>query len=187
LKALADKFDGKIYAINLPETAIDVSTGKFKPQGFTPEKYFASIINNMHVLKQDFKKSLVMQYVNFFPGECLPWQDKHFMSRIFAYAKRYHIGLGGPDIAPYRKIQMYNSYKYFHKYKGQLTAVAIAVQSGDYLYINPKTKKKYTTKDFVNFAINYLGVDHLLWIVDEPFFSKKFVPSIKDRTIFSNC
>ena len=187
LKVLADKFDGKIYAINLPETAIDVATGKHAPLGFTPEKYFISVINNMHILRQRFKKSLVIQYVNFFPGECLPWQNKHFMSRIFAYAKKYHIGLGGPDIVPYRKIQMYNSYKYFHQYKGQLAAVAMAVQSGDYLYTNPKTKKKYTTKDFVGFAINYLSVDDLLWIVNEPFFSKKFVPAIRNKTIFDGC
>jgi len=187
LKALADKFDGELYAINLPETAIDVSIGKFKPQGFTPEKYFASVIDNMRVLRQSFKKSLVIQYVNYFPGECLPWQNKHFMSRLFAYAKRHHIGLGGPDVVPYRKCQMYNSYKYFHLYKGQLAAVAMAVQSGDYLYINPKTKKKYTTKDFVCFAVNYLGVDHLFWIVNEPFFSKKFIPAIKNKTIFDGC
>jgi hypothetical protein len=184
-KALANKFDGKVYAVNLPETAIDVTVGKHAPLGFTPEKYFNAVINNMRVLKQSFSKSLVIQYVNFFPGEWLPWTDKHFMSRIFAYAKEYHIGLGGPDVAPYRKGQMQNSYKYFHRYKGKLTAVAIAVQSGDYLYTNPKTKQKYTTKDFVSFAVNYLGVDHLFWTVQEPFFSKKFIPAIKKNFCLS--
>ena len=57
-----------------------------------------------------------MQYANFWPCE---WDnDQKYMSRAFEFAKQNRIGLGGPDIVPYKKAQMKNSYPFFHRYKG---------------------------------------------------------------------
>ena len=68
-----------------------------------------------------------MLYANFWPCE---WNnDQKYMSRTFEFALAHGIGLGGPDIVPWRKAQMKNSYPFFNKYKGKLPLVAMAVQS----------------------------------------------------------
>ena len=91
-----------------------------------------------------------MQYANFWPCE---WDnDRKFMSRAFEFAKQKRIGLGGPDIVPYKKAQMKNSYPFFNRYKGKLSLVAMAVQEPTLTYTNPETKKKFTREEFVAFA-----------------------------------
>ena len=117
LIALGKQFDGKIKGINLPETAIDLNKNKMPPY-FTCNRYFDSIINNLKVLRSAFKKSNVVQYINFFPCE---WNnDHHYMSRLFRFARENNIGLGGPDAIPHRRGQMKNSYPFFNRYKGKL-------------------------------------------------------------------
>ncbi len=120
-----------------------------------------------------------MQYVNFFPGEFLPWEGKGYLKKFFKQAAKNNIGLGGPDLSPYKKGAMNNSYKFFHQYKHKLAVVGIAVQYSNYSYINPKTNKKYTIQDFVDFGKNYLGVDIIFWNVQEPFYSQKLKPYIE--------
>ena len=106
-------------------------------------------------------KSHVVQYVNFWPCE---WNnDKKFMSRAFEFAHANGIGLGGPDIVPYKKAQMKNSYPFFNQYKGKLSLVAMAVQEPTLTYTNPETKKPFTREEFVAFAQDYLGVDIIFW------------------------
>ena len=183
LSALAKEFDGKIYAVNLPETAIDVSTKK-PPLGYTCDNYFNATIENITYLRKSFKQSRVIQYVNFFPCE---WNNDHnYMGRLFKLAQTNNIGLGNPDTVPYKKGQMKNSYPFFNKYKGQLPLVAIAIQEPDYTYINPKTKKKFTTSELANFAQDYLGVNAVFWNVEEPSFSKTVLPQIKNNKLFIN-
>ena len=156
LQALGKRFDGKIAGINLTETVIDLNTKKYPPL-FICNKYYKPILNHMSTLKSSFKKSYVMQYVNFFPCE---WHNDHrYMSHIFAYAYKHHIGLGGLDVALYRRGQMKNSYPYFHRYKGKLLLVAFAIQEPDYTYINPKTNKHFFIPELYDFAHNYLGAN----------------------------
>ena len=160
LIALANKFDGKIYGINLPETAIDIDI-KHDKTGFSCDKYFNATLDNLSVAKKAFKKSHVVQYINFFPCE---WDDDHkYMSRLFDFAIKNKIGLGGPDVVPYRKAQMHNSYPFYHKYKDKLTLTSMAVQEPDYTYTNPKTKKHFTHTELNDFATNYLGANIIFW------------------------
>lgn len=162
IQALATKFDGKIYGINLPETAIDVK--KQDKTGFNCKSYFNAEIENMMAAKSAFKHSYVVQYVNFFPCE---WNNDHgYMSELFHYASAHNIGLGGPDVVPYKKAQMHNSYPFFHKYRHKLPIIAMAVQSPDYSYVNPKTKKTYSKADFRKFAEDYLGANIIFWDVE---------------------
>ncbi len=155
LSKLAVEFDGKIAGINLSETAIDVK----KAQQFSCDSYFNATMDNLKFLRQVFKTSYVVQYVNSFPCE---WDNDHkYMSRIFEYASKNHIGLGGPDVIPDNKPAMHNSYPFFNRYKGKLFLVAIAIQSPDHSYINPKTKKHYTNQEIMNFAKDYLGANIL--------------------------
>ncbi|MDC8104106.1 hypothetical protein MTQ00_06085 [Chryseobacterium sp. B21-037] len=163
--ALAEKFDGRIQGINLPETSIDIEMKKDKT-GFSCDRYFQAEIDNLKFAKEVFKKSNVLQYVNFFPCE---WENDHqYMSRLFKFAKENNVGLGGPDIVPNKNAQMKNSYPFFNQYKGQLSLVAMAVQEPTLTYKNPKTKKPFTKEEFVEYAGNYLGVDIIFWSVETP-------------------
>ena len=80
--------------------------------------------------------------------------------------------MGGPDIVPWRKAQMNNSYPFFNRYSGKLDLVAMAVQEPTLTYTNPKTEKKFTREEFVAFARDYLGVDIIFWSVSAPWLSE---------------
>ena len=178
-KKLSAKFDGKIYGINLPETAVDFDLKK-PPKDFTPDRYFYAELDNKEALRKAFHKSIVIQYVNFFPGE---WSNDHdYMGRLFTDAIKHKIGLGGPDVVPYRKSQMKNSYPFFYKYRGKLSEVAIAIQRADYTYKNPETNDYYTFSDFYSFTQGYLGASILFWNMQEPFLSSKLLPEIKNQS-----
>src|SRR4051812_2702089 len=141
LKALAEKFDGQIYGINLPETSIDLDP-KHEPKGFSCDAYFSAEMENLAFARKAFEKSLVVQYVNFWPCE---WENDHkYMGRLFDFAEKNNVGLGGPDIVPNRKAQMKNSYPFFNKYKGKLSYVGLAVQEPTLTYKNPATRKPFT-------------------------------------------
>lgn len=173
LTALAKQFDGDIFGINLPETAIDLDTQRNNAD-FSCDKYFHATIENIGFAKKNFKKSYVVQYVNFWPCE---WNNDHqYMSRLFAFAKRYQIGLGGPDIIPNKKEQMANAYPFFHQYQGKLSLVAMAVQEPTLTYTNPKTQKPFTYQEFVNYAKDYLGVNIIFWSTASPWL-KKYHPN----------
>ncbi|PWC14584.1 hypothetical protein DDT52_20790 [Brenneria roseae subsp. roseae] len=170
ISALAQTFDGRIEGINLPETAIDIDI-KHDKTGFSCDKYYAATLDNLKFTRSVFKKSHVVQYVNFWPCE---WDNDHkYMSRLFQFAKDNNIGLGGPDIVPHKKAQMHNSYPYFNRYKNKLPLVAMAVQEPTLTYINPVTHKKFSREEFVDFAENYLGADIIFWSVDSPWLSGK--------------
>ncbi len=165
ISALAKKFDGKIQGVNLPETSIDIDT-KRDTTGFSCDRYFQAELDNLKFARNTFHQSYVLQYVNFFPCE---WENDHqYMSRLFDFAHKNNIGLGGPDIVPDKKAQMKNSYPFFHQYKGKLSLVAMAVQEATLTYTNPKTKKPFTKEEFVNYAQNYLGVNIIFWSVESP-------------------
>ncbi len=160
IQKLAERFDGEIFGLNLPESAIDIDR-KHDRTGFTCDAYFQAEMENMEFARHVFSKSLVVQYVNFWPCE---WADDHrYMSRAFETAARLGIGLGGPDIVPYRKAQMDNSYRLFHQYRKRLTVVAMGVQEPTLTYTNPATGRKFTRDEFVDFAVNHLGAEIIFW------------------------
>jgi len=165
LSALARKFDGRVWGINLPESSADVDQ-KNDRTGFTCDGYFEATLENIGHARKVFEKSHVVQYANFWPCE---WENNHhYMSRTFEFAKQHGIGLGGPDIVPYKKAQMKNSYPFFNRYKGQLSLVAMAIQEPTLTYTNPETKKRFTRDEFVAFAQDYLGVDVIFWSTTSP-------------------
>jgi hypothetical protein len=165
LGALARQFDGRVAGVNLPETAAGVDIERDKT-GFTCEGYFNAELENIAFARKAFKKSHVVLYANFWPCE---WNDeKKFMSRTFAFAQENGIGLGGPDIVPYKRAQMKNSYPFFNRYKGKLSLVAMAVQQPTLTYTNPETKKPFTREEFMAFAEDYLGVNIIFWTTESP-------------------
>jgi hypothetical protein len=165
LAALAREFDGRIFGMNLPETAADIDQ-KNDRTGFDCDRYFEAELANAQFARRAFRESHVVQYVNFWPCE---WNDdRRYMSRTFALAERERIGLGGPDIVPFRKGQMKNAYPFFNRYKGKLSLVAMAVQQPTLTYRNPATGKPFTHAQFLEFARDYLGVDIIFWTVESP-------------------
>jgi len=165
LRALAQAYDGRIHGINLPESAVEVDPEKDRT-GFTCDAYFAAEMENARVARAAFRTSHVVQYVNFWPCE---WNDDHrYMSRFFEFASANRIGLGGPDVVPWRPGQMKNSYPFFNRYRGKLDLVAMAVQEPTLTYTNPKTGRKFTREEFVAFARDYLGADIIFWSVAAP-------------------
>ncbi len=182
LTKLGKQFDGKIKGINLTETAIDLNKNKMPPS-FTCDRYFNSILNNLRTLRAAFRKSSVVQYINFLPCE---WNnDHHYMSRLFAFARKNNIGLGGPDVVPYRRGQMKNSYPFFHLYKNKLPLITFAIQEPDYTYKNPKTGKHFTAEDLYLFAKNYLGAKILFWNTQQPEYSRYILPLLNKISIMS--
>lgn len=176
LYALGEKFDGKIEGINLPETAITFGDkGEKNPPGFTPEIYKDAVIKNMEILKKAFPKSVTIQYANFMPGEFLPWEDHGYLREIYQAAKEAKIGVGGPDLLPYKKGQMNNGYHFMNE-AGDTVPIGIAVQDGNYAYINPKTNKKITLQELIDFATNQLKADYIFWCTEEPYYSKDLIP-----------
>ena len=165
LAALAEKFDGRIYGVNLPETAVDLDR-KHDRTHFACDAYFAAELENAKFARAVFRKSHVVQYINFWPCE---WENsRRYMSRAFAFAAANGIGLGGPDIVPNQRGQMKNSYPFFHEYKGRLALVAMAVQEPTLTYTNPATGKKFTKDEFIDFARDYLGADVVFWSIASP-------------------
>src|SRR5689334_2552948 len=85
LTALAGKFDGRVYGINLPESAADIDEAK-DSTGFTCDGYFAAELENIRHARRVFRRSHVVQYVNFWP---CGWNDEHgYFTRFFEIAAR---------------------------------------------------------------------------------------------------
>jgi hypothetical protein len=170
LQALAAKLDGRVFGINLPETAVDIDP-KQDQTGFDCDRYFEAERENIAFARRVFTRTHVVQYINFWPCE---WaDDRKYMSRFFEFAAQNRIGLGGPDIVPHRPGQMKNSYPFFNRYKGKLALVAMAVQEPTLTYQNPATKLPFTREEFVGFARDYLGVDIIFWSLSTPWLQGK--------------
>ena len=179
LTALGKQFDGKIEGINLPETSVDFgNTGKYYPEGFSPEAYRDAIIKYMAMVKKTFPNSVVILYANFMPGEWLPLNDKSYLRSLYEFASKEKIGMGGPDIKIYQKGHMDHGYKFLSEYTNSITS-GVAVQEGNYEEINPKTGKSVTVKEIYDFANEYLGLDYIFWCTQEPYYTNELLPFLK--------
>lgn len=61
-------------------------------------------------MKRAFPKSVVMQYANFMPGEWLPHDDRGYLRSVYAHARAWGVGVGGPDLLPFRPAQLSHAY-----------------------------------------------------------------------------
>jgi hypothetical protein len=179
LHALGKEFDGRIEGLNLPETSVDFGEGgRLFPSGFTVDGYRDAVLDNLLALKRAFPKSVVMQYANFMPGEWLPGADHGYLRSVFRNARDLKVGVGAPDLLPYRPSQMAHAYPLLRETAGKVPT-GIAVQWGNYEATNPKTGKRVTIAELVDFASAYLKSDYIFWCVQEPFFSREVVPFLR--------
>lgn len=163
LSAIAKEFDGKITGLNMPETSIGVDQSA---NNYSNETYFRGELENAGYAAEVFKKSYVVQYVNFWPDG---WNDENnrFTDSFNFYAE-HGVGVGGPDLIPFKKTQLQNSYPFLAKYHDKVPISVIAVQEPDLAEINPHTGKKFTTKEFVDYATNVLKVRIIFWATTSP-------------------
>jgi hypothetical protein len=174
LRALGQALDGRIAGINFSESSIDIGEalpdGRTRyPKGFTPARYVHALQENMQVLAGVFQHSVPMVYLNFLPDEWLPEQDRGYMRGLFAKAQALGMGVGGPDLTPYKKGPMSQSYPFFHAYPPRLFK-AMAVQSGNLRQINPHTGAPYTVQDLLDFGHDYLGLNVVFWGIEDDSF-----------------
>lgn len=166
IAAVAERYDGEIEGLNLPETAYQLPEGP--NDGFDCDAYFEAELENILFARAAFADSHVVQYVNFFPCE---WNNNRgYMERFFEVAVERGIGLGGPDIVPYRRGQMRNSYPFFNRRHRELPVIAMAVQEATLTYTNPRTGNRFTREEFIDFGTDYLGVDIIFWTQEAPWF-----------------
>ncbi len=137
-----------------------------------------NIITNMKALKRAFPKSVAMQYANFMPGEWRPTQDKGYLRVVYKAAKELRVGVGGPDLLPYRPGQLKSSYPLISDAAG-IVPTGIAVQEGNYEDVNPRTGKRITIPELLRFATEELKVDYIFWCTQEPYYSEQVVPILK--------
>ena len=178
LVALGKEFDGKIEGVNLAETAFDIGdTEALFPNGFSGESYRDGIIANMKALRAAFPKSTVLVYANFMPGDSSTENNAHPRAVYYA-AFRLDIGVGGPDLLPYKPNQMTHSYPLIRASPSRIR-VGVAVQDGNYQHVNPKTGKQVTIAEIIDFGKEYLRVDYIFWCTEEPYYSQQLIPFMK--------
>jgi len=173
---LGKRFDGRIEGINLPESSVDFgSSGRWHPSGFTYEIYRDAIKANMKILRIAFPKSVCIQYANFMPGDFGAFEKNFLLKSLYDYGKEIGVGMGGPDIKVNAPFQMINSYALIHN-SGDSIITGVAVQDGNYGYVNPKTHQQVTIAEILDFATNYLRLNYIFWCTEEPFYSKQVLP-----------
>jgi hypothetical protein len=179
LHALGKEFDGRIEGVNLNETSVVFGESvRLFPKGYSFEIYRDAIITNMKALKRAFPKSVAMQYGNFMPGEWRPTDDKGYLRAVYQAAKESNIGMGGPDLMPYRPGQLLGSYPLIREAAG-VVPTAIAVQDGNLAEVNPATGKRVEVSELMRFAADYLKVDYVFWGIKEPYYSRDVIPFLR--------
>ena len=176
LQALGKEFDGKIEGINLQETAIGV-----KDSSFSEIAYINGLKENMLALKKAFPTSTTMIYANFIPGEWLPGNDKGYLRGIYQYGEEIGVGLGGPDLMVTRKGQLNHILALMHE--GHYTVpLGIAIQDGNYTgktggeVEDNGTNRKNIVPLLHGFAKDFLRVDYMFWVNQEPYFEEDVIP-----------
>ncbi|MFZ5940895.1 MAG: hypothetical protein ACOYXB_10000 [Bacteroidota bacterium] len=176
--ALGKEFDGIVEGLNTEETAVTFGNGPLHPAGFDYERYKDAFIENIIALKTSFPTSTVMVYANFMPGGYLPYGDTTLLKAVYIEAWKNNIAVGGPDLFPYKKEQMQNSYQ-FIKLSYTRVPTALAVQDGNYDYINPLTARPVRASDIYLFAQNELHLSYIFWGTEQPYFNQETIPFLR--------
>jgi hypothetical protein len=119
-----------------------------------------------------------MQYANFMPGEWLPEDDHSYLRSVFQRARELHVGVGAPDLLPFKPGQMKHCYPLIRASAG-IVPTGIAVQEGNYDHKHPGTGARMSIAELLGFAMEYLKADYIFWCTQEPFYSKEVVPYVR--------
>ncbi|WP_223241325.1 hypothetical protein [Flammeovirga sp. EKP202] len=139
-------------------------------------------------LKKGFPTSVTMQYANFMPGEWLPWDDKGYLRSLYEYGKEIGVGLGGPDLMVKRKPQLNHTIAMMHESRYSVP-LGIAIQDGNYIgktgadkdYNENSSERHQSIVPLLHaFAKDFLRVNYMFWVYQEPYFSDEVVPCLND-------
>jgi hypothetical protein len=179
MRALGEQLDGRIEGVNLAETSAGFGNkGKYHPQGYTFESYRDGIKDMMKAARTAFPRSTVIVYANFMPGEWRPWEDNGYLESIYTYAHEIDVGVGGPDLLPYRKGQLNHSYPLIRARHERL-AGGVAVQWGNYEHTVPKSGRRIPVDELHAFGRDDLKLDYLFWCTQEPYYSQELIPYLR--------
>jgi len=177
--ALGAELDGRIAGINTAETSVAFGrSGRFHPSGYTYQAYFESIRDLMTAARRAFNQSDVIIYANFMPGEELPDNDHGYLRGVYEHAAKIGVGVGGPDLLPYRWFQRQHSLALIAA-RPAGTVAGLAVQDGNLAAQNPVTSGRVTVEDLVRIARDELSLDYLFWGTEEPYWSEDVLPFLR--------
>lgn len=177
LRVLADSLDGRIEALVLPETATEFSGGAaHMPAGFTPEAWRDGILAQMSAARAAFRRSRVIQYANFMPGEWLPKDDHGYLRAVYGHADSIGAGVGGPDLMPTRREFRAHSYPLIAARRRDRVCAGLAVQDNNLAAVDKLTKQRVTVPMLAAFAADSLHLDYVFWGLQEPYYSRDVLP-----------
>jgi len=177
--ALGAEFDGRIAGINTAETSVAFGrSGRFHPSGYTYQIYFESIRDLMTAARRAFRQSDVIIYANFMPGEELPDDDHGYLRGVYEHAAKIGVGVGGPDLLPYRWFQRQHSLPLIAARPPGIVA-GLAVQDGNLAATVPATGRSVTVADLVRIATEEMRLDYLFWGTEEPYWSEDVLPFLR--------
>lgn len=179
LDTLGRAADARIAGINLAETAISFDNGGMPPRGYSPEQYAAGIKALMSAARRAFPRSVVIQYANFMPGDSPP--STPFLRDVYAHAAAIGVGVGGPDILPFRRFQRVNSLPLIGGRPADVLA-GMAVQDGNLRDVNPATRRRVAVPELYRYAVEELHLDYIFWGTEEPFYTEEVLPFLRART-----
>jgi len=175
LGAVGAGFDGRIEGLNLVETAIGFEDQRFHPPGFSFDAYADGIRETMRAARGAFRSSCVVVFANFMPGESLPGADRGYLRGVYALAADLGVGVGGPDLLPFRAGQRHNSLPLIAS-RGAGVVAAMAVQDGNLSELDPGTGKRVTVESLYRVARELLRLDYVFWGREEPYYSSTVLP-----------
>lgn len=179
LDTLGTVVDTRIAGINLPETATAFDNGKAPPRGYSPEAYAEGIKLLMSAARRAFPHAVVIQYANFMPGDDPP--STPFLRDVYAHAAATGVGVGGPDILPFRRFQRLNSLPLIGGRPAHVVA-GMAVQDGNLRDVNPATGQLVTVAELYRYAVQELRLDYIFWGIEEPFYTDAILPFLRTRS-----
>ena len=178
LRALAREFDGAIEGIVLAETAVGFEDPAHRPQGYSAEAYAAGIDDNLSAARDAFRHSCVVIYANFMPHGPLPGSGHGFLRAVYAHAESIGVGVGGPDILPYRPFQRSSSLPLIEQCPAGVIA-AMAVQDGNLADRDPTTGQRITVPELYDFAVARLRLNYIFWGTEEPYYTSEVLPFLR--------
>ncbi|MEQ1692048.1 MAG: hypothetical protein ABMA00_12240 [Gemmatimonas sp.] len=180
LDALGQAVDGRIEGINLAETAIGFENPQFHPPGFSYESYAIGVKEIMTAARRAFPQSKVIQYANFMPGGSGSSNNSlDFLRDVYAHAADIGVGVGGPDVRPFRMAQRANSLPLIAARPAHVIA-GMAVQDGNLEDVNPSTRMRVTVAELYRYAVDPLHLDYLFWGTQEPYYSNEVLPFLRE-------
>ena len=178
IEALGNRFDGEpaFEGINFPETALPIN--RKQTPDFSDVNYLEAIKLRLSTSKKAFKKSIVIQYINY--------MEKNNLEELLQYCYKAGVGIGGPDLVPdngrHEKKARIPAYDYYPAYANKMP-LGVAVQPPNFTHM----KGIFTLDAFWDMGVNTLKLNYIFWAAVEGknfthSFSRDIVPYVNKKS-----